>query len=135
MARKEFLERIKTVLQPRAVKKVSAEEESKQEAKILVGDLQAYFVNMPLINPTVEKVELPEAYISMFNQIVNTSNSNILNNKYYPKVKQHLEEILKMNEEIGGVLIDDIDYLSKGRDVQFLFYDFQDQKYWEEKAF
>ena len=135
MARKEFLERIKTVLQPRTVKKVSAEEESKQEAKMLVGNLQAYFVNMPLINPTVKKVKLPEAYISMFNQIINTSNSNILNNKYYPKVKHHLEEILKMDEEFGGISIDSIDYTSKGRDVQLLFYDFQDQKYWEDKSF
>ena len=57
----------------------------------------------------------------------------IINNEFYPKVRKHLEQILEINQSEGGISIDEIDYITMGRDVKLLFYSFQGQEFWEEK--
>ena len=132
MARSDFLKRIKANFMKSKLDKNSIENENKKQAKDLVGRLNVVFYSLPMVDPSKQRIKLPEKYIQVINEALNTENELILKSEYYDEVRNILIKILELNNE--GILIDN-EFLAMSRKIQIFYYSFQDKEYWEEKPF
>ena len=135
MARSDSLKRIKSRIKPNLDKNntnIENENKNKKEAKDLVANLNVVFYSLPMVDPSKQRIKLPEKYIQIINEVLNTENELILKSEYYNDVKNILIKILEYNNE--GILIDD-EFLAMSRKIQVFYYSFQDKEYWEEKPF